>query len=196
MTPPRASAGKRVTESATCLGCGCACDDITVVAQGDRILEARNACTLGMAWFGDGRVPATVTIAGRDAAVDAALDEAPACSCGRNGRSCTSGPDISCETQRDGVAIADVLCAALDSVTSTRRDVLAVAAQERGRASATLGQVKNFADVIVFWGVDPSLRYPRYASRYAPDPARIGDAGRARVAHGDCRRHRRFARTG
>jgi len=177
MTPPRA-ADERLTESATCLGCGCACDDITVVTSGDRIVEARNACTLGTSWFGDGRVPAVVRIAGRDAAVDAALDEAARLLMRAQRPLVYLGPDISCETQREGVAIADVLCAALDSVSSGALPSL-LAAQERGRASATLGQVKNFADVIVFWGVDPSLRYPRYASRYAPDPAGLGTpAGR------------------
>ena len=179
MTPPRASAGEHLTESATCLGCGCTCDDITVVAQGDRIVEARNACTLGTAWFGDGRVPATVRIAGRDADVDAVLDEAARLLMRAQRPLVYLGPDISCEAQREGVAIADVLCAALDSVTSNGAMSSLLAAQERGRASATLGQVKNFADVIVFWGVDPSLRYPRYASRYAPDPAGLGTpAGR------------------
>jgi formylmethanofuran dehydrogenase subunit B len=179
MTPPRRPAGERLTESATCLGCGCACDDITVVARGERIVEARNACTLGTAWFGDGRVPAAVTIAGRDTDVDAALDEASRLLMRAQRPLVYLGPDISCETQREGVAIADVLCAALDSVSSGALPSL-LAAQERGRASATLGQVKNFADVIVFWGVDPSLRYPRYTSRYAPDPAGLGaPAGRA-----------------
>ena len=179
MTPPRASAGEHLTESATCLGCGCTCDDITVVAQGDRIVEARNACTLGTAWFGDGRVPATVRIAGRDADLDAVLDEAARLLMRAQRPLVYLGPDISCEAQREGVAIADVLCAALDSVTSNGAMSSLLAAQERGRASATLGQVKNFADVIVFWGVDPSLRYPRYASRYAPDPAGLGTpAGR------------------
>jgi formylmethanofuran dehydrogenase subunit B len=149
-----------------------------VVAQGDRIVEARNACTLGTAWFGDGRVPAAVTMAGRDTAWTH-LDEASRLLMRAQRPLVYLGPDISCETQREGVAIADVLCAALDSVTSSGAMSSLLAAQERGRASATLGQVKNFADVIVFWGVDPSLRYPRYASRYAPDPAGLGTpAGR------------------
>jgi len=44
----------RTVANVTCLGCGCACDDITVVVKQGRIAETRNACALGAAWFGDG----------------------------------------------------------------------------------------------------------------------------------------------
>src|SRR5207247_1008977 len=30
--------------------------------------------------------------------------------------------------------------------------------------------IRQRADLVVFWGVDPADRYPRYASRYAVDP--------------------------
>src|SRR5207244_13105132 len=45
-----------------------------------------------------------------------------------------------------------------------------LASQRRGRAAATLGEIRQRADLVVFWGVDPADRYPRYASRYAVDP--------------------------
>ena len=45
-----------------------------------------------------------------------------------------------------------------------------LAAQRRGRAGATLGEIRQRADVIVFWGTDPAERYPRFTSRYAVEP--------------------------
>ena len=56
---------ERSVANVTCLGCGCACDDITVVVKKDRITEARNTCALGAAWFGDGTVPAEAHVNGR-----------------------------------------------------------------------------------------------------------------------------------
>src|SRR5206468_8749822 len=47
----------RTVAHVTCLGCGCACDDITVVVERDRIASLVNACPLGQTWFGDGTVP-------------------------------------------------------------------------------------------------------------------------------------------
>src|SRR2546422_9823207 len=44
----------RTVAHVTCLGCGCACDDIAVVVERDRIASLENACPLGQAWFGDG----------------------------------------------------------------------------------------------------------------------------------------------
>ena len=49
-----------------------------------------------------------------------------------------------------------------------------------GRVSATLGEVKNRADVVVFWGVDPVVTHPRHAERYSVDPpGRFVPEGRA-----------------
>ena len=45
--PPKTT----VIEPVTCLVCGCLCDDISVVKEGDRISEARNACAMGREWF-------------------------------------------------------------------------------------------------------------------------------------------------
>jgi formylmethanofuran dehydrogenase subunit B len=55
-------------------------------------------------------------------------------------------------------------------VTSSTAAEGVLAAQRRGRASATLGEIRNRADLIVFWAVDPALTYPRFQSRYAPNP--------------------------
>src|SRR5262249_28053251 len=40
-----------------------------------------------------------------------------------------------------------------------------------GSVSATLGEVKNRADVVVFWGVDPVATHPRHWERYSVEPA-------------------------
>jgi formylmethanofuran dehydrogenase subunit B len=77
--------------------------------------------------------------------------------------------DVSCEVQRDGVAIADRLHAAIDSLAATAAAGV-LAAQRRGRAAATLGEIRQRADYLVFWAVDPAARYPRYLSRYTVDP--------------------------
>ena len=79
-------------------------------------------------------------------------------------------PGLTCEAQREGVALADALRAALDTITSDTAMGAILAAQERGRASATLGEARHRADVVVWWGVDPARAYPRYGERYAPLP--------------------------
>ncbi|MEP6688959.1 MAG: hypothetical protein ABJC36_11475, partial [Gemmatimonadales bacterium] len=64
------------TSSVTCLGCGCACDDLVVEVTDGRITDIAPPCPLGRAWFGDGVVPARILRAGAEAALDSALAEA------------------------------------------------------------------------------------------------------------------------
>ncbi len=162
------SGGDRTVEHVTCLGCGCACDDIAVVVRGSHIVEARNACALGAAWFGDGTASEETRTQGRPAALEQALGAATRILNGARRPLVYLGADVSCEVQRQAVAIADRLRAALDHLGGTAAAGI-LAAQRRGRAAATLGELRQRADLVVFWAVDPSARYPRYASRYAVD---------------------------
>ena len=159
----------RTVANVTCLGCGCACDDIAVVVKQDRIADARNACALGAAWFGDGTVPSETRVNGRTASLERALTEAARLLTGAKRPLVYLAGDVSCETQREGVAIADRLHAAIDSLAATAATAV-LAAQRRGRAGATLGEIRQRADLLVFWAVDPSARYPRYGSRYTVEP--------------------------
>ena len=168
----------RTVEHVTCLGCGCACDDITVVVQRGRLTEAQRACALGAAWFGDGQVPDAVRIRGRAGTLERALGEATTLLRDAQRPLVYLAGDISCEVQRDAVAIADRLKGAIDSLAGTAASSV-LGAQRRGRAGATLGELRQHAALVVFWGVDPVARYPRYNARYAIDPiGLVAAAGR------------------
>ena len=162
-----------VTGNVTCLGCGCTCDDIEVVVASDRIVDARNACQLGRRWFGDGHVPAAIRVDGADVDLEQAVGLAATTLCGAARPLVYLAPGLSCEAQREAVGIADLLRARLDSVTSATVLLGTLATQEHGYAAATLGELRNRADVLLFWGIDLEARYPRFASRYAPGPAGV-----------------------
>jgi formylmethanofuran dehydrogenase subunit B len=163
------SGAARTEEHATCLGCGCACDDIAVVIAGGRITEARNACTLGLRWFGDGSLPGAV-LGARSSAIEDALGEIATTLGSARAPLVYLAPDLTSEAQRAAIAVADQLRAFVDSATSSTSAEGILAGQRRGRATASLGEIRNRADVIVFWAVDPMLSYPRFQSRYAPNP--------------------------
>jgi formylmethanofuran dehydrogenase subunit B len=162
----------RIEENVTCLGCGCACDDIAVVIDGARIREARNACALGVRWFGDGALPGAIA-GGRTAAIEDVLREVAAVLRAAKTPLVLLAPDLTCEAQGAAIALADALRAFVDGVTSATAGEGILASQRRGRASATLGEIRNRADLIVFWAVDPAVSYPRFQSRYAPDPVGV-----------------------
>jgi formylmethanofuran dehydrogenase subunit B len=169
--------GTARSSPAICLGCGCACDDIALRIEGGRIAAAGNACQLGLAWFGDGVVPSRVAIGRQASDLLAAVDAAAQLLVAASRPLVYLCPDLTLEAQRQAIGLADLLRARLDSVTSSTAARSILAAQEGGRASATLGEVRHRADVIVFWGVDPDVRYPRYRTRYAPDAPGLHLAG-------------------
>ncbi|MGH7509834.1 MAG: hypothetical protein ACREMZ_10220 [Gemmatimonadales bacterium] len=159
-------------EHVTCLGCGCGCDDISVTVQDGRILEATPVCPIEQQWLGDGTIPWEVLSAGRPAALEDALGEAAGVLAESRGRSLVYvAPDLTSQAQRLAITLADLLRAAVDTATSETAAAGLLAAQRRGRATATLGEIRNRADLLLFWGTDPSRRYPRYLSRYAVEPA-------------------------
>ena len=153
-------------EHVTCLGCGCGCDDVTVSVTDGRITDAAPICPLGRAWFGDGTVPAQILRAGQSVTLEEALSEAAVVLVEARGRCLVYlGPDLSSEAQRAALSVADLLGAAVDSATSGAAATGLLAIQRRGRTASTLGEIRNRGDVLLFWGVDPSDRYPRYLSR-------------------------------
>ena len=178
MTAPNVTVIDDVTENVTCLGCGCACDDIAVVVRDGRIAEARNACPLGVRWFGDGQLPSRCVSDGSDVPLAAAIDRCELMLSQARRPLVYLAPGLSSESQRQGVAIADTLRARLDTVTSSTASAFVLANQERGFASATFGEIRNRADVVVFWGIDLAQRYPRFTSRYAPDAVGLYVDGR------------------
>lgn len=183
--PPAAAAtdpGLLVTD-ATCTACGCLCDDIALRTSGGRIVEATNACETGRRWFladhGGSGLPAA-TVDGRAVAPDEALDRAAEVLGKARAPVILGLTRTSTEAVAAALAIADKIGAVVDPGTPEGDRARLQAVQRVGRVSATLGEVKNRADVVVFWGVDPLVTHPRHWERYSVEPrGRFVPEGRA-----------------
>jgi len=159
--------GDRVFQSVTCLGCGCGCDDLTVRISAGRIAGISPPCPLANRWFGDGTVPGKILVEGRPATIEQAIDAGAATLTGAGRPVVLIAPDLTTEAQRAAIAVGDALRAEVDGATSDSAAAGILVAQRRGRAAASLGEIRNRADVVLFWAVDPRDRYPRYLERYA-----------------------------
>ena len=176
-------ANESVVEDVTCLGCGCLCDDIALTVAGGRITGARNACELGRRWFFADRAKDVVNAAMIDGRVtdwDEALDRAAEI-LGRAKAPVVLGlTRTSTETVGVAVAIADRIGAVMGLGRAGETAHRTLAVQRVGKVSASLGEVKNRADVVVFWGVDPVVTHPRHLERYSVEPpGRFVPRGRA-----------------
>ncbi len=112
-------------------------------------------------------MPQEIRIDGRAATIEAAIEAAAAALAGAQRPLVIIAPEITTEAQRLAIAVGDALRAEVDGATSDSAAAGILVAQRRGRAAATLGEIRNRADVVLFWAVDPRERYPRYLERYA-----------------------------
>ena len=158
-------------EHVTCLGCGCGCDDVTVSVRENRIVDVGPVCPLGRDWFGDGQVPSDILSGGQSASLEQALARIAMTLIDARGKCLVYlAADLTSQAQRAALAIADLLRATVDCATSETAANGLTAAQRRGRAGATLGEIRNRGDVFLFWGVDTAANYPRFLTRYGPEP--------------------------
>ncbi len=110
-----------VVPNATCTFCGCVCDDIELHADGERIVKAKNACSLGEAWFRNHtaeRLFPDALIDGQPASVDAAVEAAADYLHGADMPLVYGLSNITCEAQREAVALAELIGGVIDSHTS------------------------------------------------------------------------------
>ena len=111
----------RVVEHATCAFCGCVCDDIELHTEGDRIVKAKNACSLGDAWFKNHtaeRLFPDALIDGKPATLDSAVKAAADFLYDANMPLVYGLSNITCEAQREAVALAELIGGVVDSHTS------------------------------------------------------------------------------
>jgi formylmethanofuran dehydrogenase subunit B len=110
-----------VVKHATCTFCGCVCDDMELHVEGDRIVKAKNACSLGEAWFRNHtaeRLYPDALIDGRSATVDEAIEAAAEYLYDAHMPLVYGLSNITCEAQREAVALSEMIGGVVDSHTS------------------------------------------------------------------------------
>ena len=155
---------------ATCAGCGCACDDIEATVADGR-LSVMRTCALGDAWFAERAAGPIASIEGRDASVDEAADAAAAILTQARAPLVYGLGQTSCEAQRQAVALADAVGAIVDPGGGSGAGL---AYQAIGSSTATFGEIRDRAELVVGWRADPAVTNPRLLGRLRLDRAARG----------------------
>lgn len=171
---PRTSASPspRIIEDAVCTCCGCVCDDIELHVDGSKIVQAKRACDLGAAWFLNQPLDdrAACSIAGQPATVEEGLERAAEILVQARYPLVYGLSDTTVESQRVATAIGDWIGANVDTTTSVGHGPSVLAFQRVGQVTASLGEIRNRGDFIMFWGTDPAESHPRHMTRYSLMP--------------------------
>jgi formylmethanofuran dehydrogenase subunit B len=149
---------------ATCAGCGCACDDIEVTIAEGRFAGLTRTCPLGDVWFaerGADRPPAA-HVDGQAVSVDDAADAAAAILRQARAPLVYGLGQTSCEAQRRAVALAEAIGAIVDPAGG---GAAGLAYQAIGSSTATFGEIRDRAELVVVWRADPAISNPRLLGR-------------------------------
>lgn len=162
-----------VITDALCPFCGCLCDDLTIVVEDNKITDVKQACKLGSAKImGHHRIEAPMMRKDKNSeftevSYEEAINEAAKILSNSKRPLLYGWASAVCEVHKKGILLAEELGAIIDNTATVCHAPSTLAVHEKGLPSATLGQIKNRADVIVFWGSNPVHAHPRHMGRYS-----------------------------
>ena len=151
-----------VITDALCPFCGCTCDDITIVVEDNKIIEAKHACKLGAAKImGHHRIKAPMMRSDKNSdfkevSYEEAIDAAARIFAKSKRPLMYGWASTLCEVHKKGILLAEDLGAIIDNTATVCHGPSTLAVHEKGLPTSTLGQIKNRADVVVFCPADRS----------------------------------------
>lgn len=169
----------------TCPFCGNLCDDIHIKRTGDDEAEVHHACGVGFYKFkkfitkgaprknmlrkkgGDKKAPDDTF---KEAKLETCIDRAAELLLAAKKPVLFGWASTSVEAIREGVALGEEVGGVIDQTTSVCHGPSTLAVQDIGISSCTLGTVLNHADLIIYWGCNPSEAHLRHLSRYTVFP--------------------------
>ncbi len=158
-----------------CPFCGTLCDDLEVDVADNKIIEVRNGCQIGTKKFfasnpSEHRYEKPlIKVKGsfKEASWDEAIDKAADILVKAKRPLLYGFSSTECDAQSKGVELAEILGGILDNTASVCHGPTILAEQDVGVPTSTLGEYKNRADLVIFWGCNPVHAHPRHLSRYS-----------------------------
>ncbi|MHC1635517.1 MAG: formylmethanofuran dehydrogenase subunit B [Candidatus Methanospirareceae archaeon] len=160
-----------VIKDVLCPLCGCVCDNIEVEVEDGEIKKVRGACAVGRSKImGHDRIKNPMLRENgelKECSYDEAIKRAAEILADARrpllyGWSCTV-----CETHKVGIELAEEIGGVIDNTASVCHGPSILAIQDVGLPSCTLGEVKNRADVIIYWGANPVYAHGNHMRRYS-----------------------------
>jgi formylmethanofuran dehydrogenase subunit B len=162
-----------VITDALCPFCGCMCDDLTIVTEDNKIIEAKHACKLGSAKImGHHRIKTPMMRTDKndnfkEVSYEEAINETAKILVNSKRPLLYGWASALCEVHKKGILLTEEVGGIIDNTASVCHGPSTLAVHEKGLPTSTLGQIKNRADVVVFWGSNPVQAHPRHMGRYS-----------------------------
>ena len=162
-------------EDVVCPFCGCLCDDLEVSVEDGHITEVKNACGISRSKFMNhsaNRLEHPM-VDGKKASLDTAVKEAVDL-LSKAERPLVYGlSSTECGAIGKAVEIAETMGGIIDNTSSVCHGPTILALQQVGESKASLGEIRNRADLVIFWGSNPTEAHLRHITRYSGMPKGI-----------------------
>ena len=166
-----------VIKDVVCTLCGCLCDDLEATVEDNRITKVGKACKLGraktMGPFLHERIEKPMIRKNgkeselEECSYDEAITKAAEILVAAKRPMSYGWCSTSCEAIEKAILLAEETGSLIDSTANVCHGPSALAAQEKGAPTCSLGTPKNYADLVIFWGCNPVHAHPRHQTRYS-----------------------------
>lgn len=155
-------------QDVVCTFCGCLCDDLEVAVDSNKIVKVNKACQNGRnKLLNVGSHLSSFRVNGQDASLDCALNEAARILSKAQYPLVYGLSSTTTEAQREAIALTELIGGTIDNPASYRHGPGLIARQQVGMSSCTLGEVRNRADLLLFWGANSLESHLRHLDRYS-----------------------------
>ncbi len=160
--------------------CGCVCDDLQLTVENQRVINVSPGCALAEPWLlkQDGAHVHSTLIEGKSCEFKAAITKSVELLSRANAPLIYGLSHSSTPGQQSAVKLADRIGAIIDTTASTCHAPSILALQTVGESTATLGEVRQRSDLVIYWGSNPVISHPRHMDRFVNAPGTYVPNGR------------------
>lgn len=153
-----------------CTGCGLLCEDIELEMEKGAVSKVHTACRVGVAHMKESPGEAEYLMDGKNVDEKTAIGEAATILKAAKNPLIFGLGNSTNEAQKKAIELAEKLNATLDDTSSFCLGPVIEALLQEKFKTCTLDDVRNKADISLFWGSDPSDSHPRHLSKYSYFP--------------------------
>ncbi len=156
-------------QNLVCTGCGCLCDDIRVEIDGANLGRIENACAKGATYLRSSFDPqrrAEALIRGQRRSLEEAIQEAVHLLSKAKNLLVFGLDNSTLESQAVAIDLAKRLGGTIDDASSFSYGVMMQKILTEDLPTCSLSEVKDNADLLIYWGANPPHTHPRHLSKY------------------------------
>ncbi|AEF96732.1 formylmethanofuran dehydrogenase subunit B [Methanotorris igneus] len=164
-----------IVKDVVCPFCGTLCDDIICYVENNHIVGTKNACRIGHSKFThrDGAVRYTEPLMRENKKDDfkkvdwdTAIEKTAEILVNAKRPILYGFSATECHAHAYGMKLAEMVGGVVSNTAEVCHGPSVWALQDVGYPICTLGEVKNRADVVIYWGCNPMHAHPRHMGRY------------------------------